>query len=84
MDNRRAGDGGSLPRLAPGAGHVAGGHGLLRTWFGVGWTYALVLIPILILPAALDRPHDAALRTAPFVGIVSVIVSVVRFLRGCS
>src|SRR6185436_12916421 len=29
---------------------VAGGSGLVWTWFAVAWTYGLLLVPILMLP----------------------------------
>ena len=31
---------------------VAGGTSLVWTWFAVAWTYAILLVPILLLPAA--------------------------------
>jgi hypothetical protein len=34
---------------------VAGGTSLVWTWFAVAWTYAILLVPILLLPAALGR-----------------------------
>jgi hypothetical protein len=47
---------------------VAGGTSLVWTWFAVAWTYAILLVPILLLPAALHRRDDPALRAATFVG----------------
>ena len=43
---------------------VAGGPSLVWTWFAVAWTYAILAVPILLLPAALNRRADPALRTA--------------------
>ncbi|WP_208976774.1 hypothetical protein, partial [Geodermatophilus obscurus] len=34
---------------------VAGGAGLTWTWFATAWTYAILLVPILLLPAVLGR-----------------------------
>jgi hypothetical protein len=45
-----------LPELA------AGGPSLVWTWFATAWTYAILAVPILLLPAALGRRDDAALR----------------------
>lgn len=58
-----------------------GGPSLIWTWFAVAWTYAIILMPILLLPSALGRRDDPALRTATFVGAISVVVSVIGFLR---
>jgi hypothetical protein len=60
---------------------TAGGTTLVWTWFAVAWTYGILAVPILLLPAALDRREDAALRVATFVGAVSVVLSLVGFLR---
>ena len=42
---------------------TAGGDPLVWTWFATGWTYALLAVPMLLLPAALRRhapsPSDA-------------------------
>src|SRR3954453_1843352 len=43
---------------------AAGGPSLVWTWFAVAWTYAILAVPILLLPAALNRRADAALRAA--------------------
>jgi hypothetical protein len=48
-----------LPELA------AGGPSLVWTWFATAWTYAILAVPILLLPAALGRRDDAALWVAP-------------------
>jgi hypothetical protein len=50
-------------------------------WFATGWTYAILLVPILLLPAALGRADDPALRAATFVGAASVLLSLIGFLR---
>ena len=60
---------------------VAGGTSLVWTWFAVAWTYAILLVPILLLPAALGRRDDPALRAATFVGAASVLLSLIGFLR---
>src|SRR4051812_29477622 len=43
---------------------AAGAPSLVWTWFAVAWTYAILTVPILLLPAALTRRTDAALRAA--------------------
>lgn len=43
----------------------AGGDTLVWTWFATAWTYAILLVPILLLPAVLRRPQDPVLRAAP-------------------
>jgi hypothetical protein len=60
---------------------VDGGTSLVWTWFAVAWTYAILLIPILLLPSVLGRRDDAVLRAATFVGAISVVLSLVGFLR---
>jgi hypothetical protein len=60
---------------------VAGGTSLIWTWFATAWTYAILAVPILLLPAALGRRDDPALRTATFVGATSVVLSLIGFLR---
>jgi hypothetical protein len=64
-----------LPELA------AGGTALVWTWFATAWTYGILLVPVLLLPAALGRRDDVTLRTATFVGAVSVVLSLIGFLR---
>jgi hypothetical protein len=61
--------------------YADGGTTLTWTWFAVAWTYGILLVPVLLLPWALDRPNDPVVRTATFVGAVSVVLSVVGFLR---
>jgi hypothetical protein len=60
---------------------VAGGTSLVWTWFAVAWTYAILLVPILLLPAAVGRREDPVLRAATFVGASSVLLSLIGFLR---
>ena len=60
---------------------VAGGNSLVWTWFATAWTYGLLVVPILLLPAALDRRHDLALRVATYAGAVSVVLALIGFLR---
>ena len=60
---------------------LSGGTSLVWTWFAVAWTYAILLVPILLLPAALGRRDDPVLRAATFVGASSVLLSLIGFLR---
>jgi Domain of unknown function (DUF4386) len=60
---------------------AAGGTSLVRTWFATAWTYAIVAVPILLLPAVLGRRDDPALRAATYVGATSVVLSLIGFLR---
>ena len=60
---------------------TAGGPGLVWTWFATGWTYALLAVPILLLPAVLGRRNDPVLRAATVVGATSVLLSLIGFLR---
>ncbi|WP_214371139.1 DUF4386 domain-containing protein [Pseudonocardia sp. H11422] len=60
---------------------VAGGAGLVWTWFATAWTYAILAVPILLLPAVLGRRDDPALRVATYVGATSVLLSLIGFLR---
>jgi hypothetical protein len=46
---------------------LAGGTSLVWTWFATACTYAILLVPILLLPATLGRRADPALRAATFV-----------------
>ena len=59
----------------------AGGNSLVWTWFATAWTYGLLVVPILLLPAVLGRRHDPALRVATFIGAASVLLSLIGFLR---
>ena len=60
---------------------VAGGTSLVWTWFATAWTYAILAVPILLLPAVLGRRDDPALRAATYVGATSVVLSLIGFLR---
>ena len=60
---------------------VAGGTSLVWTWFATAWTYAIIAVPILLLPAVLGRRHDPVLRAATFLGAASVLLSLIGFLR---
>lgn len=60
---------------------VAGGAGLVWTWFATAWTYAVLAVPILLLPAVLGRRGDPALRVATYLGATSVLLSLIGFLR---
>ena len=60
---------------------VAGGTSLTWTWFATAWTYAILLVPILLLPAALGRRGDPVLRVATWAGAISVLLSLIGFLR---
>ena len=59
----------------------AGGASLVWTWFATAWTYGLLAVPILLLPAVLGRRDDPALRVATLVGAASVLLSLIGFLR---
>jgi hypothetical protein len=59
----------------------AGGAGLVWTWFATAWTYGLLAIPVLLLPAALDLRGNPALRVATYVSAASVLLSLIGFLR---
>lgn len=59
----------------------AGGPALVWTWFATAWTYAILLVPMLLLPAAIGRRDDVALRTATLIGATSVVLALVGFLR---
>lgn len=58
-----------------------GGTSLVWIWFATAWTYAILLVPMLLLPAALGQREDPVLRAATFVGAVSVLLSLIGFLR---
>src|SRR3954470_12714651 len=60
---------------------AAGGTSLVWTWFATAWTYALLLVPILLLPAVLGRRGDPVLRVATYVGATSVLLALIGFLR---
>ena len=60
---------------------AGGGTSLVWTWFATGWAYAILAVPILLLPAALGRRDDLALGVATYVGATSVVLSLTGFLR---
>jgi hypothetical protein len=60
---------------------AAGGTSLVWTWFATAWTYAILAVPILLLPAVLGRRDDPVLRAATAVGAASVLLSLIGFLR---
>jgi len=60
---------------------VDGGSSLVWTWFAVAWTYAILAVPILLLPAVLARRGDPVLRAATYAGATSVVLSLIGFLR---
>jgi uncharacterized protein DUF4386 len=60
---------------------VAGGTSLIWTWFATAWTYAILAVPVLLLPAVLGRREDPVLRVATYVGAASVLLSLIGFLR---
>ena len=61
--------------------YVAGGTSLVWTWLATAWTYAILAVPILLLPTVLGRRGDPALRVATAVGATSVLLSLIGFLR---
>lgn len=60
---------------------VAGGPSLVWTWFATAWTYAILAVPILLLPAVIQRRDDQALRAATYIGVASVLLALIGFLR---
>ena len=60
---------------------AAGGTSLVWTWFATAWTYAILAVPILLLPAVLGRRDDPALQAATSVAATSVVLSLIGFLR---
>lgn len=60
---------------------IDGGASLVWTWFATGWTYAILLVPVLLLPKALGLSFDSAVRVATVVGATSVAFSLIGFLR---
>ena len=60
---------------------AAGRSSLVWTWFATAWSYAILIVPILLLPAALGRRDDAVLRVATFAGAISVVLALIGFLR---
>jgi hypothetical protein len=60
---------------------AAGGTSLVGTWFATAWTYAVLAVPILLLPAVLGRRGDPVLRAATYAGATSVVLALIGFLR---
>ena len=60
---------------------VSGGTSLVWIWFATAWTYAILAVPILLLPTALGRRDDAVLRAATYLGATSVVLCLIGFLR---
>jgi Domain of unknown function (DUF4386) len=60
---------------------AAGSASLVWTWLATSWTYAILAVPILLLPAVLGRRDDPAMRVATYVGAGSVALSLIGFLR---
>ena len=60
---------------------AAGGPGLVWTWFATAWTYGLLAVPVLLLPAALGLRDHPVMRVATNVGAASVLLSLIGFLR---
>jgi hypothetical protein len=60
---------------------AAGGTSLVWTWFATAWTYAILLVPILLLPAVLGPRRDSVLRVATYAGATSVVLALIGFLR---
>jgi hypothetical protein len=60
---------------------TAGGPALIWAWFAAAWTYGLVAIPVLLLPAALGLQGNPALKVATYAGAASVLLSLIGFLR---
>jgi hypothetical protein len=58
-----------------------GGTSLVWTWFATAWTYGVLLVPILLLPAVLGRVRDPVLKVATYLGAASVLLSLIGFLR---
>lgn len=60
---------------------TAGGPALIWAWFAAAWTYGLLAIPILLLPAALGVHGNPAWKAATYAGAASVLLSLIGFLR---
>jgi len=58
-----------------------GGAGLVWTWAAVGWSYGLLLVPVLMLDAVLRPAADRWLPAAQLLGAAAVLASAVGFLR---
>ena len=60
---------------------TAGGTALVWTWFATAWTYAILAVPLLLLPRVLGMRDHAVLRVATSIGAVSVGLALIGFLR---
>jgi hypothetical protein len=60
---------------------AAGGPALVWTWFAAAWTYGLLAIPILLLPAVLGLSGNPVMKVATYAGAASVFFSLIGFLR---
>ncbi|WP_233091363.1 DUF4386 domain-containing protein [Arthrobacter sp. MSA 4-2] len=60
---------------------TAGGPTLVWIWFATAWTYGLLAVPVLLLPAALGLRNHPVLRVATYAGAASVLLSLIGFLR---
>lgn len=60
---------------------TAGGPALIWAWFAAAWTYGLLAIPILLLPAALGLQGNPVVKMATYAGAASVLLSLIGFLR---
>ncbi|HJV13538.1 MAG TPA: DUF4386 domain-containing protein [Propionibacteriaceae bacterium] len=60
---------------------AAGGPSLVWIWFATAWTYAILVVPILLLPSAIGRRDDVALWVATFAGAISALLALIGFLR---
>jgi hypothetical protein len=58
-----------------------GRDGLVWTWAAVGWSYGLLLVPVLMLDAVLRPMAHRWLPAATLLGAASVLASAVGFLR---
>jgi hypothetical protein len=60
---------------------LAGGTSLVWTSVATASSYAVLLVPILLLPAVLERRNDPVLRAATYAGATSVVLSLIGCLR---
>jgi hypothetical protein len=60
---------------------TAGGPALVWAWFAAAWTYGLLAIPVLLLPAALGLQGNPVVKVATYAGAASVLLSLIGFLR---
>jgi hypothetical protein len=60
---------------------AAGGPSLIWIWFATAWSYAILFVPILLLPTVLRRRDDPALWVATFAGAISTVLALIGFLR---